>query len=160
MNYLRTATALVAVIAAARAGGWAADRLGQPRVLGELAAGLLLGNLSLMRFVGLEFLKTDPFVDGVSRIAVIVLMFHASLESTVGEMRKLLTKSKPELVDMVRRWPQDGEKPTFQSMHELFDDVSNFLEAAKTNLATADARLLCAMAAFVEDEEPHLIAAE
>src|SRR5690349_10531841 len=89
MNYLRTATALVAVIAAARAGGWAADRLGQPRVLGELAAGLLLGNLSLMRFVGLEFLKTDPFVDGVSRIAVIVLMFHASLESTVGEMRKL-----------------------------------------------------------------------
>jgi len=89
MNYLRTATALVAVIAAARAGGWVADRVGQPRVLGELAAGLLLGNLSLMRFGGLEFLKTDPLVDVVSRIAVIVLMFHASLESTVGEMRKL-----------------------------------------------------------------------
>ena len=89
MSFVRMATAVLTVIAAARAGGWVADRLRQPRVLGELAAGLLLGNLSLTGFGGLEFLKTDPAVDTVSRIAVIVLMFQASVESTVGEMRKL-----------------------------------------------------------------------
>ena len=89
MSFVRMASAVLIVIAAARAGGWAAVRLRQPRVLGELAAGLLLGNLSLIGFGGLEFLKTDPAVDTVSRIAVIVLMFQASVESTVGEMKKL-----------------------------------------------------------------------
>src|SRR5215831_8348120 len=89
MSFVRMASAVLIVIAAARVGGWVADRLRQPRVLGELAAGLLFGNLSLTGFGGLEFLKTDPAVDMVSRIAVIVLMFQASVESTVGEMRKL-----------------------------------------------------------------------
>ena len=89
MSIVSTAAALLIVIAAARAGGFVADRFGQPRVLGELAAGLLLGNLALLRVGGLEFLKTNQAVDGVSRVAVIVLMFHASVESTVGEMKKL-----------------------------------------------------------------------
>lgn len=89
MSYASIATALLIVIAAARAGGLVADRLGQPRVLGELGAGLLLGNLTLANFRGLEFLGTDPAVDLVSRAAVIVLMFQASIESTVGEMKKL-----------------------------------------------------------------------
>jgi Kef-type K+ transport system membrane component KefB len=89
MSYASMATALLIVIAAGRAGGLVADRLGQPRVLGELGAGLLLGNLTLANFRGLEFLGTDPAVDLVSRAAVIVLMFQASIESTVGEMKKL-----------------------------------------------------------------------
>jgi len=89
MSFVRMASAVLIVIAAARAGGWLADRLRQPRVLGELAAGLLLGNLSLAGFGDLEFLKNDPAVDAASRIAVLVLMFQASVESTVGEMRKL-----------------------------------------------------------------------
>ena len=88
MSYLSIA-ALPIVLAAARAGGVVADRLRQPRVLGEIAAGLLLGNLTLAKFSGLDFLKTNQAVDVVSRVAVIVLMFHASLESTVGGMKKL-----------------------------------------------------------------------
>jgi Kef-type K+ transport system membrane component KefB len=89
MSYVSTAAALLIVIAAARVGGLVAARLRQPRVLGELAAGLLLGNLALANVRALEFLKTDSAVDLVSRAAVIVLMFQASLESTVGDMKKL-----------------------------------------------------------------------
>jgi len=89
MSVVSMAAALLIVIAAARAGGFVAERLKQPRVLGELAAGLVLGNLTLAKFGGLEFLKTNDAVDVASRVAVIVLMFHASLESTVGEMKTL-----------------------------------------------------------------------
>lgn len=88
MGDVSSLTALLVVIAAARAGGFVAGRLGQPRVLGELAAGLVLGNLTLAHLTGLQFLKTNAAVDLASRAAVIVLMFHASLESTVSEMKK------------------------------------------------------------------------
>jgi Kef-type K+ transport system membrane component KefB len=89
MSYVSMIGAVAIVIAAARAGGLLAAALRQPRVLGELAAGLVLGNLAFFGVHRLEFLKTDPAVDAVSRVAVIVLMFHASLESTIGEMKKL-----------------------------------------------------------------------
>jgi Kef-type K+ transport system membrane component KefB len=89
MSSVSTIAAVAIVITAARAGGLVAVRLRQPRVLGELAAGLLIGSLPLVGVHGLEFLKTDAAVDAVSRVALIVLMFHASLGSTVGEMRKL-----------------------------------------------------------------------
>ena len=80
---------LATVLAAAKAGGYAAARAGQPAVLGEIGAGILLGNLALAGFTRLDYLKTDAAIDFVSRVAVIVLLFHASVESTVGEMRKL-----------------------------------------------------------------------
>jgi Kef-type K+ transport system membrane component KefB len=80
---------LVGVLAVARLGGFLAAKAGQPPVLGELGAGVVLGNLALAGFFGLDYLKTDATIDAVSRIAVIVLLFHASVESTVGEMRKL-----------------------------------------------------------------------
>jgi Kef-type K+ transport system membrane component KefB len=89
MSYAMIVAAVAIVVAAGQLGGFAASALRQPRVLGELAVGLLLGNLVLVGVHGLEFLKTDPAVDAVSRVAVIVLMFQASLESTVGEMKKL-----------------------------------------------------------------------
>jgi len=89
MSYVWMIAAVAIVIMAGQAGGFVASALRQPRVLGELAAGLLLGNLVLAGVHGLEFLKTDPAVDAVSRVAVIVLMFQASLESTVDEMKKL-----------------------------------------------------------------------
>jgi Kef-type K+ transport system membrane component KefB len=89
MSYVWTIAAVAIVIAAARVGGILAARLRQPRVLGELAAGLVIGSLPLLGVQRLEFLKTDSGVDAVARVAVIVLMFQASLESTVGEMKKL-----------------------------------------------------------------------
>jgi Kef-type K+ transport system membrane component KefB len=77
---------LVVILFAAKLAGHAAIRLGQPAVLGELAAGILLGNLSLLGIHGLEGMGTDPFVDILSRIGVIVLLFEVGLESTVRDI--------------------------------------------------------------------------
>ena len=86
---VRLILTLAGVLAAAKAGGLLAERMRLPAVLGELAAGLVLGNMAIGGYAGFEFLKTDPALDVVSRIAVIVLLFHASLASTVGEMKTL-----------------------------------------------------------------------
>lgn len=77
---------LVVILLAAKLSGHAAVRLGQPGVLGELAAGIVLGNLSLLGVHGLEGMATDPFVDILSRIGVIVLLFEVGLESTVRDI--------------------------------------------------------------------------
>lgn len=77
--------ALVVVLLAAKAGGEIAVRLRQPSVLGELAAGILLGTL-IRAGVPLPDLATDPIVDLFARLGVIVLLFEVGLESTVPQM--------------------------------------------------------------------------
>jgi Na+:H+ antiporter len=78
--------ALAVILIAAKLGGELAIRLGQPAVLGELASGVLLGNLHLVGFGALDGLKTDPMVDMTARLGVIVLLFAVGLESTVAQM--------------------------------------------------------------------------
>src|SRR2546425_2416608 len=80
---------LALILIAAKAGGHFAVRVGQPAVLGELGAGVLLGNLALVGFSGLDYLKTDASVDLLSRIGAILLLFQVGLESTVAEMVKV-----------------------------------------------------------------------
>ncbi len=82
----RVALALVVILAVAKLGGDLAVRLGQPPVLGELLGGVLVGNLPLLGFSGLEWLGADPSIDMLSRIGVLVLLFEIGLESTVGQM--------------------------------------------------------------------------
>jgi Kef-type K+ transport system membrane component KefB len=78
---------LVAVIlVAAKLGGDAAVRLGQPAVLGELLAGVVLGNLGLLGFHGLDAVAGNSDVDLLSRLGVLILLFDVGLESTVGQM--------------------------------------------------------------------------
>ena len=77
---------LAVILVAAKLGGHLAVRVGQPAVLGELVFGVLLGNLSLAGFTGLEYLKSDASVDMLSRIGVILLLFSVGLESTVSQM--------------------------------------------------------------------------
>ena len=60
----RSIAALAVVVAAARAGGAVAARLRQPRVLGELAAGLVLGNLVFAGVSALDYLKIPVHVAG------------------------------------------------------------------------------------------------
>jgi Kef-type K+ transport system membrane component KefB len=74
------------ILIAAKVGGALAVRLGQPAVLGELAIGVLLGNLSLLGLGGLERFETDPMVDMLARLGVIILLFAVGLETTVGQM--------------------------------------------------------------------------
>jgi len=80
---------LVVILLAAKFGGDLAARIGQPSVLGELVAGVLLGNLALTGFSQLEPIKSDPFIDMFARIGVLVLLFEVGLESTVGQMLKV-----------------------------------------------------------------------
>ena len=81
--------ALTIILVAAKLGGELATRLGQSAVLGELVVGVLLGNLTLVGFSGLDHLWTDPTVDMLARLGVLVLLFEVGLESTVGQMLKV-----------------------------------------------------------------------
>ena len=80
---------LALILVAAKVGGHWAGRLGQPPVLGELAAGVLLGNLTLIGFSGLDYLKTDAAIAMLSSLGVIILLFQVGLESTVAQMMKV-----------------------------------------------------------------------
>lgn len=74
---------LAVILVAAKLGGELATRLKQPPVLGELLAGILLGNL---HFLQLRQLGTDPSVDLLSKLGVLILMFEVGLESTVRDV--------------------------------------------------------------------------
>jgi len=77
---------LVIMLVAAKLGGEVAERVHQPAVLGELLAGVILGNLALVGFGGLEFLSTNLGITILAEIGVILLLFEVGLESNVSEM--------------------------------------------------------------------------
>ena len=77
---------LVVILLSAKLMGHVAALLGQPSVLGELCAGILMGNLGLLGVAGFEGIAGDPFVDILARIGVIVLLFEVGLESTIRDM--------------------------------------------------------------------------
>ncbi len=80
---------LTIILVAAKLGGELAVRVGQSAVLGELLVGVLLGNLALLGYSGLDPLWTDPTIDMLARLGVLVLLFEVGLESTVGQMLKV-----------------------------------------------------------------------
>lgn len=65
------------------------ERLKQPGVLGELVAGIVLGNLALLGFGVLEPMKHDAFVRSLAELGVVVLLFQIGLESNLQEMRRV-----------------------------------------------------------------------
>jgi Kef-type K+ transport system membrane component KefB len=77
------------ILVAAKIGGELAVRVGQPAVLGELMVGVVLGNLTLVGFSGLESIEQSELVDMLARLAVLILLFEVGLESTVGQMMKV-----------------------------------------------------------------------
>lgn len=79
---------LALVLVVAKVFGDLFERIGQPAVLGELLAGVLLGNLELLGFGRLEPLWTDPTFAGLAEIGVILLLFEVGLESDMGKMAK------------------------------------------------------------------------
>jgi Kef-type K+ transport system membrane component KefB len=90
--------ALFVVLLAAKLGGELFERFSLPAVLGELIAGIALGNLVLVnptwRF--LEPLRATPIqenwaliIDSLARFGVIILLFEVGLESTVKGMMKV-----------------------------------------------------------------------
>ena len=77
---------LIVVLISAKIGGAALERLGQPSVLGELIVGVILGNLSLLGWHGLDGLKTNNILGILAEIGVIFLLFEVGLESNVKQM--------------------------------------------------------------------------
>lgn len=80
------ALGLAIVLLTAKLFGDLAVRAGQPAVLGELCAGVVLGNAFLIGFPWFEPLKTDAALALLARLGVILLLFRVGLESTVGQM--------------------------------------------------------------------------
>lgn len=81
--------ALCVVLVTAKLGGHVAMRLGQPSVLGELVAGVIVGNLHLAGWTGLDWLRDDPFVGLLAELGVILLLFQVGLESTLGQLARV-----------------------------------------------------------------------
>jgi len=77
---------LIVILIGAKLGGEVAERIHQPAVLGELVAGVLIGNLALFGFNGLAFLATNQGISILAEIGVILLLFEVGLESNVHEM--------------------------------------------------------------------------
>ena len=78
--------ALALLIMAAKLGGEAMARLGQPPVLGELLIGTILGNLSLAGVTALEPLKNSEVLHLVAEIGVVLLLFEVGLESDLFKL--------------------------------------------------------------------------
>src|ERR1041385_6984363 len=75
---------LAVIITAALMGGYVAVRLGQPAVLGELIAGIMLGNLPGLG--SLHFIGSDPYLDILSRIGMLLLLFGVGVELSVRDL--------------------------------------------------------------------------
>jgi Kef-type K+ transport system membrane component KefB len=88
--FLELVLALVILISAAKMAGLISTRLGQPAVLGELLAGLILGP-TLINLLHLPFFTNVHLEETILELAelgVIFLMFIAGLEIDFDEMRK------------------------------------------------------------------------
>lgn len=77
---------IAVMLVAAKLGGELFARLHQPAVLGELFAGIVLGNLVIFGFTGVEPLKTNTIVAVLAELGVILLLFEVGLESNLKEM--------------------------------------------------------------------------
>lgn len=79
------------VLAAAKVGGWMSKQIGQPAVLGELLAGLILGPSAINLF-GINYFSqahTTETMRELGEIGVIFLMFVAGLEIELSDFAKL-----------------------------------------------------------------------
>ncbi|QEH34035.1 High-affinity Na(+)/H(+) antiporter NhaS3 [Aquisphaera giovannonii] len=98
---------VIVIILAARLGGHVFEVLKQPPVLGELVVGVVLGNLSLLGYHGLDFLKVVEgagpatigvddhlriagiSIDHLARIGIILLLFQVGLEANLADFRRV-----------------------------------------------------------------------
>jgi Kef-type K+ transport system membrane component KefB len=77
---------LALILISAKLGAALMTRLGQPTVLGELLAGLLLGNLALVGGPDLRGLLDSEALLLLAEMGAVLLLFKVGLESTPSEM--------------------------------------------------------------------------
>ncbi|MGE5818408.1 MAG: cation:proton antiporter [Deltaproteobacteria bacterium] len=83
--------ALALLLLAAKAGGFLAERLGQPAVLGELLVGIGCGYLLPLFFEarGILFVRSDPTLHVSAEIGVLILLFDVGLETDVRSLARV-----------------------------------------------------------------------
>jgi len=81
--------ALIALLIAAKLGGSLAEWLGQPAVLGELLAGILVGALPLVGVHGLAGVADDQVVAMLAELGVILLLFEVGLSTRLADLLKV-----------------------------------------------------------------------
>lgn len=89
----RLLLALIVVVAVARLAGWTAKRVGQPPVVGEVVAGILLGPSLFGRVAPgvAAFVLPDavvPALKAVAQVGVVAFMFLVGLELDVERLRR------------------------------------------------------------------------
>ena len=80
---------LAVLLLSAKLGGEIATRLKQPAVLGELLAGILLGNLPFGGVRTFEALAHNEALEIIGGLGALILLFEVGLESTVQQMLKV-----------------------------------------------------------------------
>jgi len=90
-EFTRTSLALILMITLADASGLLFERFGMPNLVGEISAGILLGNLAL---VGIDFnfsalLRESQFMTYSSELALVLLLFLVGLESDMKDMLRV-----------------------------------------------------------------------
>ena len=85
---------LIVIIGAARVGAWLMAKLGQPQVVGEITAGLLLGPSLLGRLDPATFrfifvAETSVILRVLAEIGLILLMFLIGLEFEFSHLRRI-----------------------------------------------------------------------
>ncbi|MGH7730532.1 MAG: cation:proton antiporter [Candidatus Eiseniibacteriota bacterium] len=86
VDMLSILAGLVLILVGARLGGAFFESFGQPAVLGELLAGIALGNLGLLGVHALDPLRSDVGISILAQIGVLFLLFQVGLESDVQKM--------------------------------------------------------------------------
>jgi Kef-type K+ transport system membrane component KefB len=89
--FTRTSLALILMITLADACGFLFERLGLPELVGEISAGILLGNLALL---GIDFnftalLRDSEFMTYSSELALVLLLFLVGVDSDMKELLKV-----------------------------------------------------------------------
>lgn len=80
---------IAVILVVAKLSGEVFERFKQPAVLGELVAGIIIGNLTLFGLTSVEQLRTDVVINALAEIGVIILLFEVGLESNLTEMMEV-----------------------------------------------------------------------
>ena len=93
MNTGQLILSVAVILLAARSLGWLFQRIGQPRVVGEMTAGIILGPSLLGRFFPAAFAyvfpsSSLPVLTGLSQLGLLLFMFVVGLEVDLERIMK------------------------------------------------------------------------
>jgi Kef-type K+ transport system membrane component KefB len=81
--------ALAVLLLAGKLGGELATRAKQPAVLGELMAGILLGNIAIGGVAPFQAIAANETIEALAGIGALILLFEVGVESTVAQMLRV-----------------------------------------------------------------------